>query len=138
MLTAGFYYMYLLFAGIFVSFLLSGVYLFVQIKKMLAVQQSTLDDSDLPVKFFKSFMRYGGPISLWFVFSYSITLIDKYFMLHALGVHEQGNYQALFDLITRSIMLLRSPVIISLFPLVTVAYLSNKTRDIKKFLPQLL
>lgn len=138
LLTTGFYYMYSLFAGIFVSFLLSGVYLFVQIKKMLAVEQAAINDPGLPVQTFKSFMRYGGPISLWFVFSYSISLIDKYFMLHALGVYEQGNYQALFDLLSRSIMLLSSPVIISLFPLVTVAYQSNKTREIKKLLTQII
>ncbi len=135
--TTGIFYMYSLFAGIFISFLLSGLYLFVQIKKMLAVHQP-IDEPGLPVQIFKSFLLYGGPISLWFVFSYSITLIDKYFMLHVLGAHEQGNYQALFDLLSKSIMLLSSPVVISLFPLVTQAYQSNKTGEIKKLLTRII
>lgn len=136
--TTGIFYMYSLFTGIFISFLLSGLYLFVQIKKVLDADSAVIDDSEQPLQMIKSFLLYGGPISLWFVFSYSITLVDKYFMLHSLGASEQGNYQALFDLLSRSIMLLCSPVVISLFPLVTEAYQSNKTRDIKKLLSKII
>lgn len=134
----GLYYMYSLFTGLFLSFLLSALYLFVQTKKALAVQQPATDDSANLAQMFKSFMLYGGPISLWFVFNYSTSLIDKYFMLHTLGANNQGNYQALFDLLSRSIMLLCSPVVISLFPLVTVAYQSNKTSEIKKLLTKII
>lgn len=40
--------------------------------------------------------------------------------------------------LSRSIMLLCSPIVISLFPLVTEAYQSNKTRDIKKLLTRII
>jgi O-antigen/teichoic acid export membrane protein len=136
--TTGIYYMYSLFVGIFMSFLLSGIYLFIQTKKVLQVQPEALDDSVPMVQMFKSFLLYGGPISLWFLFSYSIGLVDKYFMLHSFGASDQGNYQALFDLLSRSITLVCSPVIISLFPLITVAYQSNKTKEIKKLLTRIV
>ncbi|MFT3682438.1 MAG: oligosaccharide flippase family protein [Ferruginibacter sp.] len=139
LLTAtGIYYMYSLFAGIFISFLLSGLYLLVQTKKELAARPPGDADSKELRQLFRSFLSYGGPISLWFVCSYSITLVDKYFMLHSLGANQQGNYQALFDLLSRSIMLLCSPVVISLFPLITVAYQANKTHDIKRLLTKVI
>ncbi len=59
-------------------------------------------------------------------------------MLHALGANEQGNYQAMFDLLSKSIMLLCSPVVISLFPLVSEAYQSNKMQEIKKLLSRII
>lgn len=132
------YFIYSLFAGLLVSFLLSGLYLFVQIKKMAAAQPLIISGKTQPERMFKSFLQYGGPISLWFVFSYSITLVDKYFMLHALGANSQGNYQALFDLLSKSITMVCSPVIISLFPLITEAYQSNRTGEIKKLLAKII
>lgn len=139
LLTAtGFNYIYSLFAGIFVSFFLSAVYLFVQTRKVLAVQKTTVADSAPLKQMFKSFLFYGGPISFFFVVNYLITLIDKYFILHALGTNELGNYQAMFDFLSKSIMLLSSPVVISLFPLITVAHQSKKDGEIKKLLIRII
>ena len=55
-----------------------------------------------------------------------------------MGASEQGNYQALFDLLYRSIMLVCSPVVISLFPRITKAYHANKGKDIKKLLSRIV
>lgn len=139
LLTAtGFNYMYSLFTAILLSFFLSGFYLFTQVKKQLGKFTDETDVSEKLTQTLKSFLVYGGPISLWFVFSYSIALVDKYFMLHSAGANDQGNYQALFDLLSRSITLLCSPVVISLFPLITEAYQANKTNEIKKLLKRVI
>ena len=127
-------YMYSLFTAIFISYLLSFIYLFIQSNKLIS-QDKTVDlfPSQLgPV--FKSFMFYGGPLSLWFVFMYLISIIDKYFMLKSYGPVSQGNYQAMFDFLSKSIVVLISPVLISLLPILTAAYQQGQKAEIKRLL----
>lgn len=82
----------------------------------------------------RKFYSYGAPLSLWFVFTYLLTYIDKLFSIHAFGATYQGNYQAMFDFIGKSITLLITPVISALFPLLTAAYESGNRKEIRGFM----
>ncbi len=126
------YYMYALFTAIFISYLLSFLYLLNQTKKQMVIYESTTALSPPLFNIFKSFLSYGGPLSLYFVVNASISLADKYFMLHTLGAEVHGNYQAMYDLLSKSITMLVSPATISLFPLLTAAYQTGKRDEIRK------
>lgn len=128
------HYMYALFISIILSYLLSFLYLRNQIQKLLQSEAENNAEAELLQPLFKKFIAYGGPLSLWFVFAYLITLTDKYFILQMAGAEVQGNYQAMFDLLYKSISVIVSPVIISMFPLLTTAYQKGETEKIKKLL----
>lgn len=85
----------------------------------------------------KKFYSYGAPLSLWFVFSYLISYVDKLFSFHLFGATYQGNYQAMFDFIGKSITLLITPVISALFPLLTAAYESGNRKEIRGFMSKI-
>ncbi len=127
-------YIYALFTAIIISYLLSFIYLYRQINKQLLEDHSTGTDEENTKTIFRRFFIYGWPLSLWFVIALLITLTDKYFMLKTAGATVQGNYQALFDFLSKSINVLITPVTISLFPLLTNAYQSGKKGDIKRLL----
>jgi O-antigen/teichoic acid export membrane protein len=131
-------YMYALFTAIIISYLLSFIYLYTQIQKYFEQSLQVENGTEYLNDLFRRFITYGGPLSLWFVFAYSISLIDKIFMLKTVGAEVQGNYQAMFDFLSRSITVIISPVIISLFPLLTAAYQNKKTGEIKKLLGTIL
>jgi O-antigen/teichoic acid export membrane protein len=137
------YYMYALFSAIIISYLLSYLYLRKQSQQLFFAKAnpSIAASGSEPTSsksLWKEFMRYGGPLSLWFVFAYLLSLIDKFFLLRAHGAYVQGNYQAVFDFLSRSITVLISPITTSLFPLLTTAYELGKKRDIKKLLARIL
>lgn len=138
LLTTGIDYMHSLFIAIFISYLLSFIYLYVQSCKVFARQNSVQQESSANKSMLNTFLLYGGPLSLWFVFSYLISLVDKYFILYNLGEEIQGNYQAMFDFLSKSITVIISPVTISLFPLLTAAYQTGKKNEIRKLLKSII
>lgn len=86
----------------------------------------------------KKFILYGTPLSLWFVFSNLNTYIDKLFLVRYFNESIQGNYQALFDFISRGITLLVSPVLLTLMPLLSKEYEIKKERQVRVFLKKIL
>ncbi|MEY4702941.1 MAG: hypothetical protein RIR96_838, partial [Bacteroidota bacterium] len=50
----------------------------------------------------------------------------------------QGNYQSMFDLLSRGFTMLISPVLISLMPLLTVAYKEQQYGEIRSLLKKIL
>jgi len=128
-------YLYSLFIAIILSYLVSGIYLFLNFKSKLSA--NTFKRSTDPTDWLKKFYHYGLPLSMWFIFSYLLTYIDKLFSLNYFGSHLQGNYQALFDFLNKSLTLVISPVISSVFPLLTNAYEKNNRKEIKALLKRL-
>jgi hypothetical protein len=59
-------------------------------------------------------------------------------MLKYCGAEIMGNYQAMFDLIYKSITLLLSPVVTSLYPLLTLAYEKGNICEIRSFLKRII
>lgn len=131
-------YMYSLFIAIFISYMLSFTYLYFQSSKALILQNSLQQNLPQSKNMLKTFLLYGAPLSLWFVFFYLISLVDKYFILYNHGEEKQGNYQAIFDFLSKSITVIISPVVISLFPLLTAAYQAEKKNEIRKLMKTIL
>jgi O-antigen/teichoic acid export membrane protein len=132
-------YMYALFTAIIISYISSFAYLYIQINRQLLKEYTDEDESRENIReLFRRFMFYGGPLALWFVFGSSISLVDKYFMLKRAGGEAQGNYQAMFDFLSKSITFFISPVITSLFPLLTAAFEKGERKAIRKILIQII
>ncbi len=127
-------YIYALFTAIILSYLVSFIYLYKQINLQVLKEHPDLQKGEKITDTFKLFLRYGWPLSLWFVITLLITLVDKYFILKTAGSEVQGHYQAIFDFLSKSINVLITPVTISLFPLLTSAYQTGKNKEIKRLL----
>jgi O-antigen/teichoic acid export membrane protein len=121
-----------LYICIILSYLTSTLYLFKQIN--ITLFSSAIINKSEQKALLQKFLKYGGPFSLWFVFSYLLSYIDKLFLLKSFNRELQGNYQAIFDMISKSIVLIASPVLTTLFPLLTEAYELEEKKQIHKIL----
>ncbi len=135
---SGLSYLYSLFIAVIFSYFFSLFYLMKQAGKFFRIQQDTNNYDAKPLHLFKGFFNYGAPLSLWFVFAYLLSYVDKLFMLHKFGGEVQGNYQAIFDMISKSLVLIISPIVTSLFPILTSAYASGNKVEIKFFLKKII
>jgi O-antigen/teichoic acid export membrane protein len=120
-----------------ISYLISLIYLALQLKRKWIKSEKSIPFA-IDFKLLTSFFKYGAPMSLWFIFYYLLSYIDKLFMLKYCGPVFQGNYQAIFDLIFKSIGIIISPVTTSLFPILVLAYQNSNTNEIKKLLKKIL
>ena len=132
------FYLYILFIAIFISYLLSVFYLRIQTRHYLKENSKEKDDVLNYKKLSKKFVKYGFPLSMWIVFSYLLSYIDKLLILQNLGAKAQGNYQAIFDLLFRGLTILISPVTISLLPLLTQAYEKSERHEIKQLMKKII
>ncbi len=135
---SGLSYLYSLFIAVIVSYSLSIFYLLKKAKKFFIVQEIKIDKKENQKSLFKKFFNYGAPLSLWFVFTYMLSYMDKLFMLHRLGGEAQGNYQAIFDLLSKSIILIISPIVTSIFPILTSAYAQGNKSEIRRLLKRII
>lgn len=135
---SGLSYLYSLFIAVIVSYSLSLFYLIKQAHKFFKSHLSLNKERDEVVTLFKNFFNYGAPLSLWFVFAYLLSYVDKLFMLHQFGGEVQGNYQAIFDLISKSLILIISPIVTSIFPILTTAYAEGNKTEIRKLLKKII
>ncbi len=132
----GISYIYSLFVALFISYAVSVAYLYNKNplppfgKKIIAPAGWRLLMKQLSV--------YGVPMSLWFVFAYLLTYIDKVYMLQYFGPVIQGNYNALFDFIAKGLVLMLVPVLTSAYPLLSEAYEQGETGLIKSLLRKLI
>lgn len=86
----------------------------------------------------KQLRVYGVPMSLWFMFVYLLTYVDKLFLLRYFGPVVQGNYNALFDFIAKGLVLMLVPVLTSVSPLLSEAYERGQHNIIKALLRKLI
>jgi O-antigen/teichoic acid export membrane protein len=136
---AGIEYLYSLFISVFVAYFISLTYLIQQARKYFKKQENNIHQQQGDsFRLFNPFFKYGAPLSLWFVFTYLFSYIDKLFMLHYFGGVTQGNYQAIFDLLYRGITLIISPMVTSLFPILTAAYIKGDKAEIRDFLKKII
>ncbi len=132
------YYLYALFIAVTISYLMAALYLHKQVRTSLSTEQQNGTKPEKAARLAKQFFKYGAPLSVWFVFSYLASYIDKLFMNKNLGAEIQGNYQAIFDLLARSLVVLVAPVTTSLFPLLTQSYKKGEIATIKKILKKII
>lgn len=134
----GISYLYSLFIAAFVSYSFSLFYLINQSFKFFREQDVLKNDTEESIHLVRKFFRYGAPLSLWLVFAYLLSYVDKLFMFKYSGVEIQGNYQAIFDLLFRGISLIISPIVTSLFPILTAAYVKGDNSEIRKLLKRII
>lgn len=133
---------YCLFISAFLAFGISSRYLYVKLQDNF--QNVILTENTTPPEKFEfkktasKFFAYGFPLSIWFVIVYLFSYIDKVLMLEKMGGEVQGNYQAIFDLLSRGLTLIISPVLITLMPLLSVAHAENKSAEINKLLKKIV
>lgn len=133
----GINYLTALLLAVVTSYISSFIYLYsICRKRAVSFPQEKAIESNTP-RLVRRFYSYGIPLSLWFVFSYLLSYVDKLYSIKFLGATYQGNYQAIFDFLGKSITLLITPVISALFPLLTAAYESGNRKDIKKFMTKI-
>jgi O-antigen/teichoic acid export membrane protein len=131
-------YLYVLFLSVIVSFSLSVFYLRWHTRQFF-LNSSNVDGSVITSReLIKKFFNYGAPLSMWFVFTYLLSYVDKILILKNIGAEAQGNYQAIFDLLSKGIIMLISPVVISLFPLLTQAYEKGEIVEIRSLLKKII
>jgi len=130
--------LYSLFIAIIIAYAFSLLYLLRQSSRFFEnIELGRITKKEL-IELFRKFFSYGAPLSLWFVFSYLLSYTDKLFILKNFGGEVQGNYQAIFDLLSKSIILIISPVVTSLFPILTSAYTSGNKNEIRNLLKKLI
>jgi O-antigen/teichoic acid export membrane protein len=135
---SGFSYLYSLFIAVIASYSFSLFYLISQARIFFRTREMKSAEGEDFRKLFRKFFNYGAPLSLWFVFAYLLSYIDKLFILKNFGGEVQGNYQALFDLISKSIVLIISPMATSLFPILTFAYAKDDKSEIRRLLKKVI
>jgi O-antigen/teichoic acid export membrane protein len=134
---SGIKYLYSLFFAVIISYSFSFFYLLRQAILFFGRKKTitnNTDNNDL----FNSFFKYGAPLSLWFVISYLLSYVDKLFMNKYLGAEIQGNYQAIFDLLSKSITLIISPILTSIYPILTTAYEKGENFKIRRLIKKVI
>jgi len=131
-------FVYALFIASIIAFGLSVLYLKIQTTNISDLTSKAKTTPKEIIQLAKQFFRYGAPLSLWFVVVYVYAYIDKVAMLKYFGANIQGNYQAMFDLLSKGFTLIISPVLISLFPIITLAYKQGKQEDIKNLIRKII
>jgi O-antigen/teichoic acid export membrane protein len=121
-----------------IAYFLSALYLRKQTHPILIQSREKIDREIIPKKIAWKFFNYGAPLSLWFVFSFIIPYIDKIWMKHHLGGEAQGNYQAIFDLLSKGLTLIISPITISLLPLLTQAFTNEEHSQIRDLMKRII
>lgn len=116
------------------SYLLSNFYLYKKNKIHLARLVSFKGMNQVLGKL----IRYGWPFSFWFICYYLIGYVDKVIMRQHYGGTVQGNYNALFDLLTKGFGLTLAPVVLAVGPVLTAAYESKDRQSVKALLKKLI
>lgn len=86
----------------------------------------------------KKICNYGGYMVGWFFLCYAISMANRFILAQHLGKENIGHFTASFDMLNKSIALLLSPVLISLFPLVVKAHAAGQFKQVKKLIRQLI
>lgn len=129
-------YLYVLFIAVIISFLLAVLYLRRQTRDFLKKNETS---AELTYKILlKKFFNYGAPLSFWFVFAYLLSYVDKILILKNIGAEVQGNYQAIFDLLSKGITILMMPILTSMFPLLTQAYEKGQIVEIRQLIKKII
>lgn len=131
-------FVYALFIASISAFGMSVLYLKLQTTNTSELTSEAKTTPKQIIQLAQQFFKYGAPLSLWFVVVYVYAYIDKIAMLKYFGANIQGNYQAMFDLLSKGFTLIISPVLISLFPIITLAYKQGKQADIKNLIRKII
>ena len=81
--------------------------------------------------------KYGSYLVGWFVCSYGISMANRFVLAMKFGKENIGHFTASFDIINKSIVLLLSPVLLSLFPLVIKSFGEGNHKEVRALIRRL-
>jgi O-antigen/teichoic acid export membrane protein len=114
------FYLEKLFFALILSY--TGSFLFLKSKNKVSFRKMG-NISNGNIKFpYKGFIQFGLPLVLWYLFSTIIPYSDKLLIAKKYGFSIQGNYQAIFDLMYRTVGVIFSPVLMATFPYLSKFY----------------
>jgi len=76
----------------------------------------------------KKFVKYGGPLSFWFVLSLSLQFLDRFFIEKYWGVELMGSYAGFSELVTRLFSVILFPITLAIHPRAMNLWNDNKYR----------
>jgi O-antigen/teichoic acid export membrane protein len=74
----------------------------------------------------KSFLNYGGPLSIWLGISLSLNFLDKYFIEYYFGSSLMGSYAGFSEFITRIFSIVIFPITLAVHPIIINKWNKNK------------
>lgn len=87
----------------------------------------------------KQLIKYGGPLSIWFIIWNCMHYIEKPVLMTFTQNYEViGNYQALFDILSKGSNLLLLPVSYAIFPHLTLAFEQNNPQRAQTLLKKVI
>jgi len=83
-------------------------------------------------------LNYGWPLALWFTFSSLLNISDRYIIGFYLKSSDLGIYSAIYDLISRVVTLIYSPVLVAGYPIMVHKYNKVSKKNAFQFLKKLI
>jgi O-antigen/teichoic acid export membrane protein len=100
-----------------------GILLLIYENKLRMIDVVRLNISSFFKGYLKQLIAYGGPLSVWFLIWHCMHYIEKPVLMALNSNYEVvGNYQAMFDILSRGASLLLLPVSHAIFPHLTQAF----------------
>ena len=118
-----------LFASLFISYLVSTYILYT--KNDLDIFNSKFKKHKFSAK---NAYLFGIPIMLSLLITTSLPFIDKALLANKFGLSIQGDYQAIFDLIYRSIAILFLPISAAILPHLSISYANKNFIRVKRII----
>lgn len=83
-------------------------------------------------------MSYGGLLFIWFFTSYLIVNGNRFMLSSFWGKSSIGDFTAVFDMISKSIVMLLSPVLLSIFPIAVKAFELGQFDSVEKTINRII
>jgi O-antigen/teichoic acid export membrane protein len=83
-------------------------------------------------------MSYGGYLFIWFFTSYLIANGNRFVLSSYWGKSSIGEFTAVFDMISKSIVMMLSPVLLSIFPIAVKAFESGQFDSVNKTISRII
>ena len=131
-----YYFLNSVFIALLSSYLIPSILLF---KKNGLQVNSLLADFNISeiINNGRIIFQYGGYLIGWFFLSYGISFGNRFVLAHLIGKEGIGHYTASFDILNKSIVLILSPVLLSLFPLIVKANAHGNFKEVSRFINRL-
>jgi len=129
-------FLFVIFTSLSASFSLASFYLFYKNKLSFIgfLANSDLEEAWATVIQIK---KYGGYLIIWFFLSYGVSMANRFVLAAIYGKENIGHFTASFDILYKSITLVLSPIVVSLFPIIVKASLAGNHTEVRRLIKKL-
>jgi O-antigen/teichoic acid export membrane protein len=120
-----------------ISFFISSLLIAKRIGLKLKLSKSEFFSGKTKVYILQNF-RYGWPLGVWFLIVYIMNYIEKPIIASIHGYASQGEYQVMFDLLSKGSGFVFTPVLFALFPILSNAIENNQHTEINNILKRII